>query len=264
MLKAHKIISHKIISVIILIIFIASLILAAAQIISRAGFGIGFWFPPLYFLILAAVTNNLDKLKKALHKLYKPFIYIFYSGMSAFCAAFIIFCVVITSYNAEPPPDNPDLIIVLGCQVVGYEPGVLLTHRLDTAVQALNKYPGSACIVSGGQGPDEIIPESQAMRRYLISNNIYQERIFEEAQSSNTFENLIFSRDIIAQNNLNHARIIILTSEYHIPRAVMLARRIYNNAQIYAVKSPTPFTLFSAGITREFFAFVKSLIFDKE
>ena len=256
--------THKFCSVLFLLIFIASVILAVFQIRDRAAAGLGFWFPPLYFLLLAAVTYNLYSLKKILKRLYKPVIYIFYCGMSACSIAFIIFCVIITGYYSDEIPDSPDLIIVLGCKVVGYEPGTLLMHRLDTAVNTLLEYPGALCIVSGGQGPDEIIPEAQAMRQYLINNKIYQDRIFEENKSSNTFENLVFSRQIIEQNNLNSGKIIILTSEYHIPRAMMIAGRIFGNSQIYAVKSKTPFTFFSAGITREFFAFVKSFIFDKE
>ena len=261
-LKKSKV--HKFLSVLFLLVFTASIILAVIQIRSRAATGIGFWFPPLYFLLLTAVTYNLYSLKKILKRLYKPLIYIFYFGISAFCIAFIIFCAMITGYYADEIPDNPDLVIVLGCKVVGYEPGTLLRHRLDTAVETLNKYPGALCIVSGGQGPDEIIPEAQAMRQYLINNKIDEARIFEENKSSNTFENLIFSSQIIEQNNLSNAIIIILTSEYHIPRAMMIAGRVFDNAQIYAVKSATPFTFFSAGITREFFAFVKSFIFYRE
>jgi uncharacterized SAM-binding protein YcdF (DUF218 family) len=259
--------ARKYITLFFLLLFTASLVLAYIQIKNRAGFNIGTWFPPLYFFLLLIITDNLHKIKRILKKFSKPFIFVFYFGMSAVCILFITFCAWVIGYPANEIPDDPDLVIVLGCQVVGYEPGVLLRHRLDTAVVTLNEYPGAMCVVSGGQGPDEIIPEAQAMRQYLINNNILEARILEEDKSSNTFQNLVFSKQIIEQNNIydNHSNhIIILTSEYHIPRAVMLAERIFDGAQIYAVQSKTPFVLFSAGLTREFFALVKSFVFDRE
>lgn len=257
--------TRKIFTIFFILLFIMSLVLAVLHVTNRAGFGIGTWFPPLYFLLLLAVTHNLHKFKKILKKAYKPLIYIFYVGMSAFCIIFIIFCILITGYSPDDIPDNPDLVIVLGCQVVKYEPGALLTHRLNTTVKTLNQYPGAFCIVAGGQGPDEIIPEAQAMKKYIVNNNINQARIFEEASSSNTLANLNNSKQIIWENNLKSENIIIVTSEYHVPRAMMIAERVFDkNTGIYAVKSETPFILFSAGITREFFAYVKSFIFDRE
>ena len=94
--------------IIFLLLFTASLILAGVQIRSGAGFGIGFWFPPLYFFLLLAVTYNLYNIKRILGKLYKPLIYIFYCGMFAFCIIFIIFCVLITGYQTDGIPDYPD------------------------------------------------------------------------------------------------------------------------------------------------------------
>ena len=256
--------TRRFIAVPLLIIFAASAALAAAQIRSGAGYAIGTWFPPLYFFLLFAVTYNLYSLKRILRRAYKPLIYIFYCGMAAFCVAFAAVCAYIINYSPPALPDSPDLIIVLGARVIGYEPSTTLASRLDAAAATLNNYPGAPAIVAGGQGADNIIPESRAMRQYLIRSNIYGGRVIEENRSTNTFENLLFSREIIERYGLARDNIIIVTSEYHIPRAVMLAGRVFGGAQIYAVQSATPFIFLSTGITREFFAFVKSLIFDRE
>ena len=253
---------HKIITGFFLLIFIASVIFIVVPMNGGAGFGIGTWFPSVYFLLLFAATYNLNNLKKILRKFYKPLIFIFYFGMTAFFIIFIIFCALILGYSPDDIPENPDLIIVLGCQVYGYTPGNLLRYRLETSIQTLDKYPEALCIVSGGQGPDETVPEALTMKKYLSDNKIDADRIYEEPKSSSTFENLLFSKEIISENSIKSENIIIITSEYHIPRAIMIAGRIFDNARIYAVKSKTPFALFSAGITREFFAFVKSFIFD--
>ena len=256
--------ARGLIAVPFLIIFAASAVLAAVQIRSGAGYAIGTWFPPLYFFLLFAVTHNLCSLKKILRRAYKPLVYIFYCGMAAFCIAFAAVCAYIINYSPPAPPDSPDLVIVLGARAIGYEPTTTLAGRLGAAAAALNNYPGATAIVAGGQGPNNIIPESRAMRQYLIRNNIYGGRVIEEDRSTNTFENLLFSRAITERYGLARDNIIIVTSEYHVPRAMMLAGRVFGGAQIYAVQSATPLIFLSAGITREFFAFVKSLIFDRE
>ena len=256
-------IQRKIILIFLLLILIFSICLSYLAIIRVGGAGnIGIWFPPLYFLILLIITYYLDELKKILKKAYRPLIILFYTGMLLFLIAFTIFGVLIFGYTADNIPENPDLIIVLGCQVKGDKPGSLLKARLDTTVETLNKYPYAICIVSGGQGPDEIVEEARVMKKYLVDKGIDENRIFEEDKSASSFQNLIFSKDIIEKNNINHESIVILTSEYHIPRAVLIAKRIYPDVNVYAIKSKTPF-IFSAGIVREFFAFVKSYMFDK-
>ena len=244
--------------------FLLSLALAAFQLNGGAGFGVGTWFPPLYFLLLLAAAYTRRYLKKILKKLYRPLIVSFYSAMAVFCLAFISVCVYIMTYPQAYIYQTPDLVIVLGAKTAGYEPGAVLAGRLDAAIAALNAHPGALCIVSGGQGPDAVISEAEAMRRYLVNNGIQETRISEENRSSDTFENLLFSRRLTERYNIDSARIIIVTSEFHIPRAMMLARRIFGGSYIYAVKADTPLALFSAGITREFFAFVKSFIFDRE
>lgn len=236
----------------------------------RLGAGLSVWtfFSAIYFFALFLVTYNLHNLKKILKKTYKPLTVIFYSGMILFFVVFTVFCFLILGYTSGNIPDNPDLVIVLGCQVYGYNPSTELKSRLNKSIGILNKYPDLICIVSGGQGYDETVAEAAVMKKYLVDNNISENRIYEEDESSNTLENLLLSKKLIEDNNLKHGNIIIVTSEYHIPRATLIAKRIYPaDAQFYAVKAKSPFPmifpLFNAGIVREFFAFVKSFIFDR-
>jgi len=246
-------------NIIFTLTFLASLALSAYQMRNGAGFSVGTWFLPLYFFLLFAVTNLRHRIKKILLR-------IFFAGLALFCAAFIIVSAHIMIYPQIPAYREPAVLIVLGARTIGYEPATVLAHRLDAAIGKLGHFPYALCIVSGGQGPDAIIPEAQAMRQYLINHGIYGGRIFMESNSSNTFENLLFSRELAEQHNImgDGGAIVVLTSDFHIPRAMMLARRVFGGAEIYAVKADTPFALFSAGITREFFAFVKSFVFDRE
>lgn len=255
---------RKIITVFFLTLFIASVVFIVIPMTAGAGWGnIGVWFPVIYFFLLFAVSYNLEELRRILKKAYRPLIFLFYLGTALFFIVFTVFCYLILGYTSNDIPDNPDLIIVLGCQVRGYEPGNLLRYRLETALKTLDKYNDAICIVAGGQGPDEIVPEAQVMKQYLADRGIERDRIYEEDKSSSSFENLIFSKKIIENNNFNYKNIVILTSDYHVPRAVMIANRVYPDADIYAVKANAPFALFSAGIVREFFAFMKSFVVDR-
>ena len=49
-------------------------------------------------------------------------------------------------------------------------------------------------IPSGGQGKDEIISEAEAMKNYLIENNIKPEDIILENESTNTLQNMKYSK----------------------------------------------------------------------
>jgi len=253
----------KIIIIFLFIPVIASVIFTITSLMANTSWAIWHFFPLIYFFSLFIITYHLHSLKKILKKLYKPLTFIFYSGMILYFVVFSIFCFLIFGYQPDKIPENPDLIIILGCQVYGTTPSNMLKSRLDTAIEALNKYPDIKCIVSGGQGPDETVPEAETMQLYLVSRGIDESRIYKESESSSSFKNLSYSKNIITENNLESKNIIIITSEFHVPRASMIAKRVYPDANIYAVKSNSAYDLFGAGIIREFFAFVKSFIIDR-
>lgn len=53
-------------------------------------------------------------------------------------------------------------------------------------------------VTSGGQGPDEDVPEARAMRDYLVARGVPADRIMMEPHSSTTWENLANARTLIA------------------------------------------------------------------
>jgi len=256
-------IHRKIIVVFLLVLVLASVVFSITSLMANATWAIWHFFPLIYFFSLFIVTYHLHNLKKILRKAFKILTVIFYSGMILYFIIFSVFCFLIFGYEPNDIPENPDIIIILGCQVYGDTPSNMLKSRLDAAVEALNKYPEIVCIVSGGQGPDEIVPESDTMKLYLVSRGIDENRIYKESESSSSFKNLSYSKNVIEKNNLKCENIIIITSEFHVPRASMIAKRVFPDANIYAFKSNSEYDLFGAGIIREFFAFVKSFIFDR-
>ncbi|MGL5089245.1 MAG: YdcF family protein, partial [Cetobacterium sp.] len=76
--------------------------------------------------------------------------------------------------------------MILGAGLRRDQPKKVLKYRLDKAVEYYKKYPNTIFIVSGGQGKDEIVSESKAMKKYLIKNSVLNKNIIEENKSKTT------------------------------------------------------------------------------
>lgn len=156
---------------------------------------------------------------------------------AAFAAGICVFFSVNMILCSEKPLDKTEAVIILGCQVRGEEPSVMLKNRLDAALEVLRENPEAVCIASGGKGDRENISEAECMRRYLIANGIEDERIFTEDKSASTEENLAFSREILGNLGISD-NIMIVTSEFHQYRAAIYAKK--NGLQTGAHSAKTP------------------------
>lgn len=187
------------------------------------------------------------------------------AGMSFFLATYIAFLSYSLATAASSkarldalPEDEQLTVMIFGCYVRGEEPGRTLTTRLDAALSLLKRYPNADCIVSGGQGSNEAISEAEAMRRYLLSRGIAEERIMLEDRSTNTSENLEYTFAILtgsesdgstastpgspaSGNSTDSAqsvdtdgrRLVGVSSEYHLPRIRMLSRALGREIETY-------------------------------
>lgn len=129
------------------------------------------------------------------------------------------------------PEFDKDYLIILGCGIrKDGTPCPLLQGRIDRALDFRDqqlKQTGKDLIFvpSGGQGSNEVISESESMTRYLIKKGIPQSHILMEDQSTSTFENMKFSKALIQAQNPN-ARVAFSTSNYHVFRSGLFARRV--------------------------------------
>lgn len=151
-------------------------------------------------------------------------------GISAiiFYTAFFItlFKIIICEKCAKPKGKT---VTVLGCRVKGTVPTRALMSRCKAAYDYLIKNKNSVAVLSGGKGADEDISEAECMYRILTEKGIDKTRLYIEDASTSTEENLKFSSVVIDKNNLSK-EIIICTSEYHIYRALMIAKKAGINA----------------------------------
>jgi len=129
---------------------------------------------------------------------------------------------IVSKFN-EHGHDNLDYLVVLGAQVLpDGTPSTVLRYRLDAAYDYLTANPDTTCIVSGGQGPNEAMPEAHGMAAYLQSRGIAEERIVIEDRSLDTSQNIAYSMELF---NPEVDSVGIVTNDFHVYRATAIARK---------------------------------------
>ena len=125
------------------------------------------------------------------------------------------------------PGEEAEYLVVLGAKVRPDGPSVSLWDRINAAADYLNAHPGTIAIVSGGQGADETISEAQSMHDELVKLGIDESRIWMEDKAGSTDENMRFSLDLIQEKTgTRPEKLGILSSEYHLYRASLMAKKL--------------------------------------
>ena len=139
-----------------------------------------------------------------------------------FCAGLIGF--VYYKETHLPERQESDVIIVLGAQVKeDGTPSVALERRLTAALESYQEKP-QLIIVCGAQGINEPRAEGDVMRDWLIEKGVRPEDVVAETASFNTRENLVYARAIMEHRGL--AQALVVTSDYHVARALELCRQV--------------------------------------
>lgn len=160
---------------------------------------------------------------------------------------------------------EPEVMLILGCQVKPWGPSILLQDRLNTALDYLEEHPDMTIIVSGGQGPDEPTTEAQAMADYLTEQGISSVRIFLEEQSHSTAQNFRYSRQLMEDLGYDpeETEILVVSNGFHLTRSRMLAERTgFEQVSTLAAPSshlPSRLKMY----VREPLALVKSFLIDR-
>lgn len=195
-------------------------------------------------------------LKKNIH-LPQPLRYILaIMVITGACIFILIEGIIIYNANKEADP-NMDYLIVLGAQIRGTRVTNSLQKRLEEAEVYLKDNPETLVIVSGGQGPGEDISEAEAMKNYLIANGINESRILMEDQSTNTVQNILYSRKLIEKDD---AMVAVVTNGFHVYRSVSIAKK-QGMANIQGLSAPSDPILFLSYYVREVLGVMKDFAF---
>lgn len=184
----------------------------------------------------------------------------FVSALAAYLECILIGTIVCAVKAARHiPAFDKDYILILGCQI--REDGTLtplLRSRADRAVafaQMQKEKTGKELVFvpSGGQGPDEVMAEADAIKNYLLSLGIPEERILSENRSVNTYENIRNSMALIREREPGKTpKAAFSTTNYHVFRAGLIAEAL--GEKLEGVGSPTKRYFWINAFVREFVA----------
>ena len=218
----------------------------------------------LFFGLIGVCCIFWDKLSDIIKKIkQKRALRIIYRIVCVMIALLMIWvCVILglMSYFAKRTPDKDATVVVLGCQVRGNNPSLMLRKRIDAAFDYLVMNPQAKCVVSGGKGKGENISEAECIRNELIDKGIDENRIYMEDKSTDTNENIKFSAEIIKKNGLNE-KMAIVTDGFHEMRAALIAKRM--GYECGAVSAKTPTYLSANFTTREIIAVTAALLLNR-
>lgn len=159
----------------------------------------------------------------------------------------------------------PDGIIVLGGAfdtVVSPARGVATLNeaaeRLTALVTLARRYPQAQLVFSGGSGQVFFAgaPEAEIARLMLSEAGLDPDRLVLEGQSRNTFQNALLTKGVLRPKASE--RWLLVTSAYHMPRAIGCFRRVGFPVTAYPVDYRTrgaadlirPFDKVSEGLRR--------------
>ena len=150
--------------------------------------------------------------------------YSFFAGVAVFIGLFIF--VAISGYTHSAHGDEK-AIVVLGAGLRGENVSNFLQRRLQAALQAHHENPDAYIVVTGGQGPQEIIPEALAMQRWLLHYGVPEDKIIVEDKSTSTEENLLFAKALLAEKGISpNEPMAVVTNAFHIYRATQYAGKV--------------------------------------
>ncbi|RAN86500.1 hypothetical protein B5P41_28820 [Bacillus sp. SRB_28] len=160
-------------------------------------------------------------------------------------------------YQFNKPKYNQDFIIVLGSGLINDKVPPLLASRINKAIDFYHKQVAVASpptiIFSGGQGPDENLPEAEAMQKYAVEKGIPIEHTMQENRSVNTYQNMLFSKQIM-DSLKDKYKSIFTTNNFHLFRAGLYAKQAGLNSQ--GIGSKTTFYYWPNAMIREYIALV--------
>jgi vancomycin permeability regulator SanA len=126
--------------------------------------------------------------------------------------------------------DGIDCIIVLGCQVkANGVPSDMLRDRLTRGIELYTLGAAPKLLMSGDHGRVEY-DEVGTMKQYAIDAGIPSADIFKDHAGFSTYETVYRAKEVFAAR-----RVIIVTQEYHLYRALYIAEKL--GLEAYGVAS---------------------------
>ena len=154
----------------------------------------------------------------------------------------------------EVPAAQATMILGAGVSTAGTI-SFVARDRVEAALDLYHKGKTEKVIISGDHGRKNY-DEVNSMKNYIkLMHHIDDQDIFLDHAGFSTYESMYRARDVFLMDD-----VIVVSQEFHLPRAIYIARKLGLNAVGYVAPEISPFskkTHISWNI-REFFARVKS------
>ena len=180
--------------------------------------------------------------KKCTNKYFHLVVRIYKGLVMAFILSFLVIegmlLVQMNQFKEAEYIEPLDYVLVLGAGLKGEEVGSVLKSRLDEVIKYYELNKDTHIIVSGGQGKDEVISEALAMERYLVSQGVELGHIIKEDKSTTTLENIRFTGEILKERGDENKKVLIVTNDFHLPRARLIGSILGMDNAGLASKTP--------------------------
>ncbi|MBQ7779629.1 MAG: YdcF family protein [Clostridia bacterium] len=125
--------------------------------------------------------------------------------------------------------EDVDCILVLGCRVYSNEPSVMLRDRVMQGIE-LYKLGASETVFMTGDSRDRYYDETGVMSRLAVENGVPEENIVTDRYGLSTYDSIFRAAKVYG-----YKKIIIVTQEYHLTRALYIAKQF--GIEAYGVAS---------------------------
>lgn len=113
-----------------------------------------------------------------------------------------------------------DCVLVLGCGVWGDRPSHMLEDRLLVGIELCKNSASKKLLMSGDHGREEY-DEVNVMKKFATDRGLSSEDVFMDHAGFSTYESMYRARDIFKAK-----KVLIVTQEYHLYRAIFVARKL--------------------------------------
>lgn len=163
------------------------------------------------------------------------------------------------------PSHNADSVIILGAHIEGnpLRPSLMLQYRLDKAIDYWRENPHVTIVTTGGKTLGYSQSEAEVMKQYLTKNGVPEAQILLEENSTRTAHQFINAQQVLLNNGKKIGNVVIITNDFHLPRAMMLANRSgLQSVSGFSGKTPTDSGSQITAHIREPLAYLNSWLFD--
>ena len=174
--------------------------------------------------------------------------------VSALLFLFVLFVIAEIRHHKGTCKKAPDFLLILGCRVRGDKAEETLQMRIEAAAEYLKQNKNTVAIPCGGiVHKDQTKSEAAVISDALIEMGIEKERIIPEDKSLTTVQNFINAKKIIEDKFNKEGEIAFLSSDFHLFRGAVIAKKCGVKAK--SVAAPSPEKLKIKNYLREFIVF---------